>query len=123
MSKAAYLVAARLTHLKLIHLRLSSAEVTRITLAADRLHLLDLSHSAELDSTSCRDLGLLMQRLPAQQLTLLVVAELEALLRDTLLTEPVAEPLPNEPRLRPTRTLGPQRRRTASTAYRLHTQL
>ena len=62
VSNAAHLVAARLTHLKLIHLRLSSAEVTRITLAADRLHLLDLSHSAELDSTSCRDLGLLMQR-------------------------------------------------------------
>ena len=62
VSNAAHLVAARLTHLKLIYLRLSSAEVTRISLAADRLHLLDLSHSAELESTSCRDLGLLMQR-------------------------------------------------------------
>ena len=34
VSNAAYLVAAQLTHLKLIYLRLSSAEVTRITLAA-----------------------------------------------------------------------------------------
>ena len=41
---------------------LTANEVSRISLAGDKLHLLDLSGSAALDSQACHDLGLLLQR-------------------------------------------------------------
>ena len=56
------LITDSLVQLSIHNLILSPRAVSQLSLSADKLHMLDLSGAAALDSASCRDLGLLLQR-------------------------------------------------------------
>lgn len=61
------LITDQLTHLSIHNIHLTISAVRLLLLAADRLHMLDLSGSLLLDMMCCTDFGLLLQRWRADE--------------------------------------------------------